>query len=64
MTIDQAMQAIERLERRRMGIDRFDYWVDYAQRQWRLYIDELNNTNGEGAGKIIAQSVGWQKSKA
>ena len=38
-SIDQALAAIDRLNARRVGISSFDYWIDYAVRDWNRYID-------------------------
>ena len=38
-SIDQALAAIDRLNAQRVGISRFDYWIDYAVRDWNRYID-------------------------
>ena len=38
-SIDQALAAINRLNARRIGIASFDYWIDYAVRDWEKYIE-------------------------
>ena len=38
-SIDQALAAIDRLNAQRVGISSFDYWIDYAVRDWTLYIN-------------------------
>jgi hypothetical protein len=38
-TIEEALGAIERLNARRVGIASFDYWIDYAVRDWNQYIN-------------------------
>jgi hypothetical protein len=37
--IEEALGAIERLNARRVGIASFDYWIDYAVRDWEKYIE-------------------------
>ena len=38
-SIDQALEAIDRLNSKRVGISSFDYWIDYAVRDWNKYIE-------------------------
>jgi len=38
-TIEEALAAIERLNARRVGIASFDYWIDYAVKDWNQYIE-------------------------
>lgn len=38
-TIDEALAAIERLNKQRTGIERFDGWIEYAIRDWNRYIE-------------------------
>jgi hypothetical protein len=38
-SIDQALAAIDRLNARRIGIASFDYWIDYAVKDWNQYIN-------------------------
>ena len=38
-SIDQALEAIDRLNAKRVGISSFDYWIDYAVRDWNKYIE-------------------------
>jgi hypothetical protein len=38
-SIDQALEAIDRLNGKRVGISSFDYWIDYAVRDWNKYIE-------------------------
>lgn len=38
-TIKEALAAIDRLNARRVGIASFDYWIDYAVRDWNQYIN-------------------------
>jgi hypothetical protein len=38
-SIDQALEAIDRLNSKRVGISSFDYWIDYAVRDWNQYIE-------------------------
>jgi hypothetical protein len=42
-TIAEALAAINRLNARRLGIERFDCWIDYAIRDWQRYINHHTN---------------------
>jgi len=38
-TIEEALAAIERLNKRRTGIERFDGGIEYAIKDWNRYIE-------------------------
>ena len=38
--ITYAIAAIERLNNRRMGIKRFDHWINFAIKDWHDFINE------------------------
>jgi hypothetical protein len=40
LSLTNAIRAIGALNDRRMGIERFDAWIDYAIRDWHKFIHE------------------------
>ena len=38
-SIEEALAAVDRLNSKRVGISSFDYWIDYAVRDWNKYIE-------------------------